>query len=384
MNSRERVLTALNHKEPDRVPFDLGGTVVTGIHYKAYAALRALLGLPAREPKIIDMIQQLALVEDDVMDRLGVDVKNISPRSSASFQITVGDMGDYTYFYDEFKIGWRSPKDGGWYYDMFDPPLAGQITVDDVDRFPLPAPLDPARFTGLREMAIRVRDEEQRAVVMGNISAGIFELLTWTRGYADAYADWGSGSPVARRLMDRVLQMQLAYWEKALGEVGDVIDVAQIADDVAGQQGLLISPRSYRKLLKPLHKELCDFIHARTGAKIFMHSCGAIRAIIPDLIEIGVDIINPVQVSAVGMDSAELKAEFGKDITFWGGGVDTQGVFGTGTPDDVRADVRRRLRDFMPGGGFIFNTVHNIQGNVPAENIMAMWETMREYGVYGK
>ena len=184
----------------------------------------------------------------------------------------------------------------------------GEITEGDIDRFPLPDPLDPARFTGLREMAIRVRDEEQRAVVMGNISAGIFELLTWLRGYGDAYADWGSGSPVARRLMDRVLQMQLAYWEKALAEVGDVIDVAQIADDVAGQQGLLISPRSYRKLLKPLHKELCDFIHARTDAKIFMHSCGAIRAIIPDLIEIGVDIINPVQVSAAGMDSAELKA----------------------------------------------------------------------------
>ena len=166
-------------------------------------------------------------------------------------------------------------------------------------------------------------------MVIGNISAGIFELFTWLRGYADAYTDWGAISPVARRLMDRILQMQLAYWEKALAEVGDVIDVAQIADDVAGQHGLLISPRSYRKLLKPLHKELFDFIHARTNAKIFFHSCGAIRAIIPDLIEIGVDIINPVQVSAAGMDSAELKREFGKDITFWGGGVDTQGVFGT-------------------------------------------------------
>ena len=125
MNSRERVLAALNHREGDRVPFDMGGTVVTGIHHKAYTGLRAALGCPPREPKIIDMIQQLALVEDDVMDCLGVDVKNISPRSSASFKINVEDMGDYTAFYDEFKIGWRSPKDGGWYYDMFDHPLAG-------------------------------------------------------------------------------------------------------------------------------------------------------------------------------------------------------------------------------------------------------------------
>jgi len=382
MNSRERVLSSLNHKEPDRVPFDLGGTVVTGIHHKAYVAWRRALGLPAREPKIIDMIQQLAQVDDDMLDRLGVDMRNISPRSSASFQIAIGDMGAYTYFYDEFGTGWRSPKDGGWYYDMFDYPLKGEMTVEQVERYPLPDPLDPARFVGLREAAIHVRDVEGRAVVFGNISAGIFEVLTWMRGYADAYADWGSSSPAALKLMDRVLQLQLTYWEKALSLVGDVIDVAQIADDIAGQNGPLISPRSYRKLLKPLHKELCDFIHARTNAKIFMHSCGAIRTFIPDFIEVGVDIINPVQVSAAGMDSAELKRDFGKDIVFWGGGVDTQRVLGTGTPQAVREEVKRRLDDFMPGGGFIFNTVHNIQGNVPAENMVAMWETVQESGRY--
>ena len=382
MNSRERILLSLNHKEPDRVPFDLGGTVVTGIHHKAYVAWRQALGLPAREPKIIDMIQQLAQVDDDMLDRLGVDMRNISPRSSASFQIAIGDMGAYTYFYDEFGTGWRSPKDGGWYYDMFDYPLKGEMTVEQVERYPLPDPLDPARFVGLREAAIHVRDVEGRAIVFGNISAGIFEVLTWMRGYADAYADWGSSSPAALKLMDRVLQLQLTYWEKALSLVGDVIDVAQIADDIAGQNGPLISPRSYRKLLKPLHKELCDFIHARTNAKIFMHSCGAIRTFIPDFIEVGVDIINPVQVSAAGMDSAELKRDFGKDIVFWGGGVDTQRVLGTGTPQAVREEVKRRLDDFMPGGGFIFNTVHNIQGNVPAENMVAMWETVQEHGRY--
>jgi len=291
-------------------------------------------------------------------------------------------MGEYTYFYDEFGTGWRSPKDGGWYYDMFDYPLKGEMTVEQVERYPLPDPLDPARFVGLREAAIHVRDVEGRAVVFGNISAGIFEVLTWMRGYADAYADWGSSSPAALKLMDRVLQLQLTYWEKALSLVGDLIDVAQIADDIAGQNGPLISPRSYRKLLKPLHKELCDFIHARTNAKIFMHSCGAIRTFIPDFIEVGVDIINPVQVSAAGMDSAELKRDFGKDIVFWGGGVDTQRVLGTGTPQAVREEVKRRLDDFMPGGGFIFNTVHNIQGNVPAENMVAMWETVQESGRY--
>jgi uroporphyrinogen decarboxylase len=166
--------------------------------------------------------------------------------------------------------------------------------------------------------------------------------------------------------------------------ISDVIDVAGNADDFAGQHGMLISPRTYRKIAKPRHKQLFNFIHKHSNAKIFFHSCGSIRAVIPDLIEIGVDIINPVQVSADGMDSAELKREYGKDLTFWGGGVDTQRVLGVGTPQQVREDVKRRLNDLMPGGGFVFNTVHNIQGNVPVENIVAMLETVQEFGAYNK
>jgi uroporphyrinogen decarboxylase len=164
---------------------------------------------------------------------------------------------------------------------------------------------------------------------------------------------------------------------------GIPIDVVQMADDIAGQNGMLISPTSYRKYLKPLHKEMFDYLHSKSDAKIFVHSCGSVRAVIPDFIEIGVDILNPVQVSAANMDSAELKREYGKDLSFWGGGVDTQNAFDEHhTPAEVRADVRRRVEDLMPGGGFIFNTVHNIQGNVPPENIMAMWETLQQYGKY--
>jgi len=384
MNSRERVLTALNHKEPDRVPFDLGGTVVTGIHVKAYQALRDYLGLPRVEPKIVDIFQQIVQVDDDMLERLGVDVKNVAPRSSATFKIEIKDMGDYTYFYDEFHIGWRMPKDGGWYYDMFDHPLSGKITEEDVDRFDWPDPLDPARFVGLKEAAVKVAEEEKRAVVVGNMSAGIMEVFAWVRGFKDYFSDFALNPKLACKIMDKVLEMKLAYWGKALEILGDTIDVAQEADDFAGQNGMLISPRTYRTLVKPRHKELCDFIHSHSKAKIFFHSCGSIRPIIPDLIEIGVDIINPVQVSAKDMDSADLKREFGKDLTFWGGGVDTQHVLGTGTPQQVREEVKRRLEDLMPGGGFVFNTVHNIQGNVPPENIMAMWETLQEYGVYSK
>lgn len=386
MNSRKRVLTALNHKEPDRVPFDMGGTVATGIQAKAYRRLRQYLGLPEMEVTIIDILQQLALVDEDVMQRLGVDVHNISPRSTASFKIEVKETPDkrYRYFSDEYQIGWRMPVDGGMYYDMFEHPLSGEITLESVDRYALPDPLDPARFSGLREASLKVLEKEKRALIVGNISAGIFELYLWTRGYKDGYADWAGNPILAQKMLRKYMDLQMAYWEKMFTVMQDIpIDVVQMADDVAGQNGMLISPNSYRKQLKPLHKEMFDYIHSKSDAKIFFHSCGSVRSVIPDLIEIGVDILNPVQVNAAKMDSAELKREFGKDICFWGGGVDTQMAFDENhTPAEVRADVRKRLEDFMPGGGFVFSTIHNIQGNVPPENIMAMWETIQEYGRY--
>jgi len=387
MNSRERVLTALNHREPDKVPFDMGGTVVTGITVTAYKNLREYLGLPPVEPEIVDIIQQIAKVDDDVMEKLGVDVRNIAPRSSATFAIEVKETedGDYTYFFDEYQIGWRMPKVGGLYYDMFSHPLAGpDITIEDVEKYQLPDPQDPSRFVGLREAAIRVLEEEKRALIVGNISAGIFECYMWTRGFKDGYVDLIANVPLSQRLLHKFMDFQLAYWEKIFEVLDGIpIDVVQMADDFAGQNDLLISPRSYKKYLKPLHKEMFDYLHSKTDAKIFFHSCGAVRKAIPDLIEIGVDILNPVQVSAGGMDSAELKREYGKDIVFWGGGVDTQNAFDDKhTPEEVRDDVKRRLEDFMQGGGFVFNTVHNIQGNVPPENIMVMWETLQEYGVY--
>jgi len=386
MNSRERVLKAINHQEPDRVPFDLGGTVVTGIHATAYIALREYLGLPSVEPNIIDILQQLAQVDDDVMDKLGVDVKNVAPRASTAFEMQINetDDGRYTYFYDEWNIGWRMPKEYGFYYDMFDHPLSGEITAQDVDNYQLPDPNDPARYQGLKEAVQRVREGEQRAVVVGNMAAGIYELYMWTRGFEDGYADLVGNVPLSKKILHRYMDLQLAFLENTFNVVGaDGIDVIQMADDMAGQQGMLISPASYRNYLKPLHKEMFDFIKERSCAKIFFHSCGSILPVIPDLIEVGVDIINPVQVSAAGMDSAELKREFGDDLVFWGGGVDTQNAFDERhTPQEVREDVKRRIQDLMPGGGFVFNTVHNIQANVPPENIMAMWETLQEYGQY--
>jgi uroporphyrinogen decarboxylase len=274
------------------------------------------------------------------------------------------------------------PKDGGMYYDMFDHPLAGDITEEAIARLRSPDPRDPGRFMGMRDAARHIAEEEKRAVVVTQMTAGTTEIAAWTRGYEDFYVDLAINHQLIGKLLDKVNEVKATYWERALEEVGEYADVMMLGDDFAGQDRLLMSPQTWRKLIKPRLKELFDLLHAKSEAKLFLHACGSVREVIPDLIEIGLDILNPIQVSAAGMDSAELKREYGKDLVFWGGGVDTQRVFPHGTPEEVRAEVRRRLDDLMPGGGFVFNPVHNIQGDVPTANLMVMWETLREYGVY--
>lgn len=386
MNSRERGKLVLEHKEADRIPFDLGGTVLTSIHINAYRKLREALGLPDVDIGVMDIFQQIATVDDDVRERLDSDVRNVAPRSSATFGIKINttDMPGYDFFHDEWGIGWRKPQDGGFFYDMFDHPLSEATSIADIDNFPWPDPSDPSRFEGLRERARKVAEERGELVIIGGLSAGVVEVTAWMRGFAKFYPDFVTNRKWLEYLMDKIVELKMEYWDIALPMVGEYADVVQEADDVAGQFDLLISPEDYRTLIKPRHKKLFDFIKARTDAKIFFHSCGAIREIIPDLIEIGVDIINPVQVNAAGMESKALKRDFGDEITFWGGLVDTQGVFLNGTPQQVWDEARRRIDDFGPGGGFIAATVHNIQANVPPENIMAMWNALREYGVYGE
>lgn len=382
MNSRQRLWTTLNHAEPDRVPFDMGATSVTGIHAHAYRRLRARLGLPEREITTIDVFQQLAQVDEDAADGLEIDVRSASLRPMAAHSIRFEDDGEYVLAYDAFSIGRRMPKDGGLYYDLAVHPLAGDISPSSVDRHLWPDPVDPRRFEGLRDRAEDIAIRQGRAVAVGSLCAGIMEMHAFLRGYQDFYLDLAANHELAGKIMDKILEMKLAYWEKVFDILGDLVDVVQEADDMAGQEAMLISPRTYRKLAKPRHKELFDYIHSRSRAKIFFHSCGAVRPVIPDLIEVGVDILNPVQVSAKGMDTAELKREFGKDLVFWGGGVDTQRILGSGTPAEVREEVKRRVDDLMPGGGFVFATVHNTQADVPPENLCAMWEALREAGRY--
>ncbi len=380
MNSRERIQLALDHKEADRIPFDLGATALTGIHDIAYQNLRRELGLPDRESVIWDARQQIVVLDEDVRSLFPADARPAKPEAEASENATIqtDDTGG-RHFYDEWGIGWRKPPQDGFYYDMFHHPLQGEITLDDVRRYPFPDPVRAERFIGMQENARHVGHDLKLAVTLEGFCSGILEMTMWMRGYVDALTDLATGADAFLYLLDSVLELKMQYWEKALATVGADVDVVLEADDMAGQNSTIFSPNTYRRYIKPRHQKLFDFIHQRTRAKIFFHSCGAVRKIIPDLIEAGVDILNPVQVSAADMDSAQLKRDFGSQLTFWGGGVDTQGAFGQSSAQsaEVEADVCKRIEDLAPGGGFVFATVHNIQANVHPQNILAMWQAYR-------
>jgi uroporphyrinogen decarboxylase len=382
MEPRDRVLTALDHREADRVPRDLAGTRYSSIHAEAYARLRPALGLPSAEITIVDTTQGLAHVHDDVLDRFGADVALVASGAPTGYRREVVSDGEYERFVDEWGVV-RARPIGGLYYESSTAPLKGIISSADVSAFAWPDPQDPGRFAGMAERARHIREVEQRAVFVGSLCAGVTEMHFRLRGYEDGYMDLAADPALARQIMEKVTELKLAYWEKVLDAFGDLVDIAAEADDLGAQHAPLFSPRTYREIVKPLHAELISYIKSRSKARFFLHSCGAIRDLIPDLIEIGVDCLNPVQVSATGMETATLKSEFGKDITFWGGTVDPQGTLARGTPDEVRAEARRRIGDLKPGGGFVFASIHNMQAHVPVENILALWEALDETGSYG-
>ena len=384
--SYERVKTALEHREPDRIPYDLGGSVLTGMNRHCYKRLRDYLGLPPVEIQIYDVMQQLARIDQDVLDRLKVDVRCVDPDAPAQPGLAKPPTpdGDYLRMTDEWGIEWRMPVQGGHYFDMVVPSMKEVTTIEGIHAFPWNNPLDDARFATMKARADRYVFEEEKAYILGRQYAGIWETALWMRGFENFFTDMALNKPFAHALMEKITELKMQYWGKALDTVGSNVLIVSEADDLATQQNLLCSVKMYKEIVHPYHKQLFQFIKQRAQAKvyIFYHSCGAMKPLIPYLIEEGVDILNPVQVSAAGMDTKELKKEFGKDLTFWGGGVDTQHVLPFGSPQEVRDEVKRRIDDLAPGGGFVFNTVHNIQSDVPPENFMAMWEALQAHGVY--
>lgn len=383
-SSYERVKAALEHKESDCIPFDIGGTMVTGINIRALRNLKNYLGMPG-EIKLWDKVTQLAETGSDVIEKLGIDVKNVGPDqpSNPGLAKDLGLEDEHYSIIDEFGIGWQMPVNGGHYYDLYLHPLADAESIKDIENYRWPDPVDPERFSGLKEKLENVVYKEKKACVMGRMSAGMWEHATWMTGHEKFFMDMLLNKKLIHAIMEKMLELKMKYWGKYLDIVGENTMVVSTADDLGTQNSLLVSLEMYKELIWPYHKKLFEFIKKRAKGKvyIFFHNDGAIMETIPLLIEAGIDILNPFQVNCKGMDTKIFKKEFGKDLTIWGGSCNPV-ILEFGSPQDVREDTKRRIDDLAPGGGFVFASIHIIQGGVPPENIMTWWETLQEHRKY--
>jgi uroporphyrinogen decarboxylase len=384
-NGLQRVRTALEHREPDRVPFDLGGTAVTSINMHSLARLRTHLGFQGK-PELRDIVTQIGWVGDDLVSELEIDVMSVVPgepkRLGLSKQLGVED--GYDRLIDEFGIGWRMPMAGGNYYDLYHSPLAAAESVRDIETYPWPDPLDEGRFAGMSERARAITELRQKAFVCERMSSGMWEHAMWLRGYEQFFADMLLDKQMVTAIMEKLLEIKMAYWGKYLDVVGERALVMSCADDLGSTKGLLISLDLYKELIWPYHKRLYEFIKKQTKSRmyVFFHCDGAIYEALPLLIEAGVDIINPWQVNCAGMeDTRKFKKEFGKDLTIWGGTCDSS-ILEFGSPHEVAEETRRRMDDLAPGGGFIAAPIHVVQGGVPPKNIMAWRDAIDRYGKY--
>jgi len=381
--SFERVKAALEHKEADRIPFDLGGSMVSGININALTDLKRYLGMDS--PSIVkDTITQMAFTGEDMIDFLKVDVKNVAPMVPEESKLkSLGYFGGSHIVEDEWGLQWRMPPNGH-YYDIYKSPLAHVETIADVEKYPWPNALNPVRYEKMKEDADRIVFKEKKAYVLGRMSSGMWEHAMWMTGYEKFLMDMYMNPGVCQAIMEKILEVKMQYWERALEAVGENVLVASCADDLGTQDSLMVDLGLYKELIWPYHKRLFEFIKKKAKSKIyiFFHNDGAVMETFPLLIEAGVDIMNPFQVNCKGMDTAKFKKEFGKDLTIWGGSCDNQSVMPFGTPQQVRDETKRRMEDLAPDGGFIFAPIHVIQNGVPPENIMAWWETLQKYGNY--
>ena len=378
MTSRERVMTALSLREPDRVPIDFAQAGGDGITIKAYQNLIEHLGLPDRPIRVQSRAAQSALVDEDVLERFRVDTRSLDIGQPDNWQDRpVGDDG----YIDEWGLVRRRPS-GGFYYDIVASPMAEMDTKTAIARFPWPDPLDPGRFRGLKEAARDLHENTNYAVVL-QMNCTYFLRCGELRGWENFYMDLAGEPEFAVALMSRYLDYKLAVAERVLEEVGENADIVFcLSDDIGMADRTIVSPQMFRELIKPLQKRLFDFFKDRTKAKRFYHCDGAVYPIIEDFIEVGAEALNPVQVSATGMgDTEKLKREFGDRLAWWGA-IDTYQVLPYGTVEDVRGEVQRRIQDLGPGGGYVLCAVHNVQPEVPPQNVVAMYDAAFEMGKY--
>lgn len=370
VSHRERVLSAVNHKTSDRLPIDLGGTRVTSATPKAHDALLRHYGLEEKT-ELSFKEYGIAKISERVQEALDTDIRyvdlwelNHSKKYIISENKTVDAWGVE-----------RIKSADSEYYDQLKYPLSGNLTENDLKNYPWPDPNDMEIYNGLRERYLSLKNENDYAI---NFNFGMINvhLSQFLRGFGDWFMDFIINKKLLSYLLNTILEINMEMCSRALDEIGDNIDMVTFSDDLGTQSGLLISPAHYREFIKPGHKRLFDMVKSKANAKIIYHSCGGVEPLIGDFIDIGVDVLNPVQTSARGMDPLHLKTKYGKDICFHGG-IDTQGILRKGTPIEVREHTKKFIDIMGKDGGYILAAAHNIQSDVPVENIIAMFDAVR-------
>ena len=412
MNSRERVLAAIAHKQPDQVPVDLGSTPSSGISAIAYSNLLKAIGRTDLPVQIYDVVQQLAQPDMSIIDRFGVDVLDIGRAFNTEekdWHETILANGDKAFYpihfnpvkqadgsyhcYDEDgkRLLALMPQGATFFdqsyfpyingfpenYDTLDEEM-GRVLWSRYVHSPWDHTQDPDFWKTLQEKTLQLRASTDKALMIV-CGCNLFEWGTFLRRMDNFLMDLLCEPDQVARMLDQLLERHLATLAKVCDSVGDIVDIIRFGDDLGMTSGPFMDVDTYRSLFKPRHKQLCDYVKTHSQMHTFIHSCGSISSLMPDLIEAGIEIFNPVQTNARQMEPEFLKKEFGQDCTFWGGGVETVGTLNNGTPEQVREQVLERLEIMSAGGGFVFNTVHNILPDVPPQNILAMFDAVKEF-----
>ena len=372
MTGRERVLAAINHTEPDRVPIDLGGWQ-SGISYIAYQEVQKVLGIN-KKIRIEEICQGLGQVDEEILDHFNVDTRYIFPKASP---VENPFMKKEDSFIDEWGITWYRPE-SSFYYDMIDFPLKDEDSIESLNLHKWPDPNNILCKENLLENLDAVNNKNKAIFTS---LAGCFEQATYVRGMNQFYMDAYINPEYFEALLDKVLEIEMERYSQFFETVGEHLDVVEFWGDLGMQIGPMISPELYRTKIKPREKQLVDLVKKKTNAKACLHTCGACFDFIPDIIDAGYEVLNPIQTTAAGMEPAKLKREFGKDITFWGA-IDTQHILPFGNVQEVKEEVQQKIDLLASDGGFILAPCHNIQASTPPQNVIALFEAAVEYGKY--
>jgi uroporphyrinogen decarboxylase len=389
MKSFERLNSSLSHNEPDRVPYDLAGTTVTGINKKAFIRAMEFRGLSAAyDLKEIDPIQQIVTPVEETLKKLESDIRRIGSRRIPDFENIVKKNGNVLELTDVWGCLWKMDESKDFYFNQYTYPLEGYSSIDEgLKSYKLPD-LEQHAAIIRNDLAEQIKNISDAGVIADRNCAGLTETSLRIRGYENWYLDTIIDPQGVEKLLDIVIDYKTLYWDLVIdwlieNNLQNRISVISECDDLGTQTSTLLEPDYLRKTVIPRFGRLWSHIKKRLPhIKIFMHTCGSVRVLLPDLIDAGLDIYNPVQFTAANMDLKGLKKDFGKDLVFWGGGVNTQSTLKSGNPQQVSDEVKKIMDIMAPGGGFVFSTVHNIQEDVPPENFWAMWDTLMEYGKY--